>query len=67
MKIGVPAYCVYDEYNSFGYKGTVRFAQTLLNIIVNRSFSENLAKHVRLPYTKWWLEQPSDKFLVETT
>lgn len=66
MKIGVPAYCVYDEYNSFGYKGTVRFAQTLLNIIVNRSFSENLAKHVRLPYTNWWMEQPSDAFLVET-
>jgi nitrogenase molybdenum-iron protein alpha chain len=66
MKIGVPAYCVYDEYNSYGYKGTVRFAQTLLNIIVNRSFSENLAKHVRLPYTKWWMQQPSDKFLAET-
>jgi len=65
MKIGVPAYCVYDEYNSYGYKGTVRFAQTLLNIIVNRSFSENLAKHVRLPYTNWWMKQPSDTFLVE--
>jgi nitrogenase molybdenum-iron protein alpha chain len=66
MKIGVPAYCVYDEYNSFGYKGTLRFAQTLLNIIINRSFSENLAKHVRLPYTNWWMEQPSDAFLLET-
>jgi nitrogenase molybdenum-iron protein alpha chain len=65
MKIGVPAYCVYDEYNSFGYKGTLRFAQTLLNIIINRSFSENLAKHVRLPYTNWWMQQPSDTFLVE--
>jgi nitrogenase molybdenum-iron protein alpha chain len=65
MKIGVPAYCVYDEYNSFGYKGTLRFAQTLLNIIINRSFSENLAKHVQLPYTNWWMQQPSDTFLVE--
>lgn len=67
MKIGVPAYCVYDEYNSFGYKGTLRFAQTLLNIIINRSFSENLAKHVRLPYTNWWMKQPWDAFLLETT
>lgn len=66
MKIGVPAYCVYDEYNSYGYQGTVRFAQTLLNIILNRSFSENLAKHVRLPYTNWWMKQPSDTFLVES-
>jgi nitrogenase molybdenum-iron protein alpha chain len=67
MKLGIPAYCVYDEYNSFGYKGTLRFAQTLLNIIINRSFSTNLAKHVRLPYTNWWMKQPSDAFLLETT
>jgi len=67
MKLGIPAYCVYDEYNSFGYKGTLRFAQTLLNIIINRSFSTNLAKHVRLPYTNWWMKQPADAFLLETT
>jgi len=66
MKLGIPAYCVYDEYNSFGYKGTLRFAQTLLNIIINRSFSTNLAKHVRLPYTNWWMEQPADAFLLES-
>ncbi|OAV68656.1 Nitrogenase molybdenum-iron protein alpha chain [Bacteroidales bacterium Barb7] len=63
MKIGIPAYNVYDEYNSFGYKGTLRFARTLLNIIINRSFSDNLAKHVRLPYTDWWMNQPADTFL----
>jgi len=60
MKIGVPAYCVYDEYNSFGYRGTLRFAQTLLDIITNRSFAENLSKHVRLPYSQWWMQQKYD-------
>jgi nitrogenase molybdenum-iron protein alpha chain len=60
MKIGIPAYCVYDEYNSFGYKGTLRFAQTLLDIITNRSFAENLSKHVSLPYSKWWMQQKYD-------
>jgi len=64
MKIGIPAYCVYDEYNSFGYKGTLRFAKTLLNIITNRSFSENLSKHVNLPYSDWWMKQSADSYLV---
>jgi nitrogenase molybdenum-iron protein alpha chain len=63
MKIGVPSYCVYDEYNVFGYKGTLRFGKTLLDLTTNRSFTENLAKHVRLPYTDWWLKQQPDAFL----
>jgi nitrogenase molybdenum-iron protein alpha chain len=65
MKIGIPAYCVYDEFTSFGYKGTLRFAQTLHYIIHNRSFSDNLARHVRLPYTDWWMQQPADACLEE--
>jgi nitrogenase molybdenum-iron protein alpha chain len=65
MKIGIPSYCVYDEYNVFGYKGTLRFGKTLLDLILNRSFAENLSKHVRLPYTEWWLNQKSDAFLID--
>jgi nitrogenase molybdenum-iron protein alpha chain len=64
MKIGVPGYCVYDEYNVFGYKGTLRFGKTLLDLILNRSFTENLSKHVRLPYTDWWMKQAPDTFLL---
>jgi nitrogenase molybdenum-iron protein alpha chain len=64
MKIGIPGYCVYDEYNVFGYKGTLRFGKTLLDLILNRSFAENLSKHVRLPYTEWWMNQKPDTFLV---
>jgi nitrogenase molybdenum-iron protein alpha chain len=63
MKIGIPGYCVYDEYNVFGYKGTLRFGKTLLDLITNRSFTENLSRHVRLPYTDWWMRQKSDVFL----
>lgn len=64
MKIGIPGYCVYDEYNVFGYKGTLRFGKTLLDLILNRSFTENLSKHVRLPYTDWWMNQRPDAFLL---
>lgn len=63
MKIGIPGYCVYDEYNVFGYKGTLRFGKTILDLITNRSFTENLSKHVRLPYTDWWLKQQPHAFL----
>ncbi|MDR3267571.1 MAG: hypothetical protein LBT83_00690 [Tannerella sp.] len=63
MKIGIPGYCLYDEYNVFGYKGTLRFGKTLLDLILNRSFTENLSKHVRLPYTDWWMEQKHDSLL----
>jgi nitrogenase molybdenum-iron protein alpha chain len=63
MKIGVPGYCVYDEYNVFGYKGTLRFGKTLLDLILNRSFTENLSRHVRLPYTDWWMKQKADAFM----
>jgi nitrogenase molybdenum-iron protein alpha chain len=66
MKLGIPAYCIYDEYNAFGYKGMLRFAQTLLYTIVNRSFPENLSRRVRLPYTTWWMEQQADRFLQAT-
>lgn len=65
MKIGIPGYCVYDEYNVFGYKGTLRFGKTLLDLILNRSFTENLSKHVRLPYTNWWMKQQPDTFLIK--
>ncbi len=62
-KIGIPALNVFDEYTSFGYKGTLRFAQGILFAITNRSFTDNLAKRVRLPYKQWWLKQPADTFL----
>jgi nitrogenase molybdenum-iron protein alpha chain len=62
MKLGIPAYNVRDEYTAFGYVGTLRFAKALHYTIANRSFTDNLARHVRLPYTPWWYEQPATSF-----
>ena len=46
----------------FGYKHTLEFAKSILDSIRNRSFEQNLAKRVKLPYTDWWYEQNVDKF-----
>lgn len=63
IKQGIPSICVVDEYMMFGYKNTLRFAQQILNTVTNRSFERNLAKRVKLPYTKWWYEQNNYKFI----
>ncbi len=65
IKNGTPAVYVADEYMIFGYKHTLEFAQSVLDSIHNRSFEKNLARRVKLPYTKWWYEQNVDKFLEE--
>ena len=62
MKLGIPALCIYDEYAIFGYRGLLQFAYSVLDIVTNRSFTDNLSKRVKLPYTDWGLSQGSDHF-----
>lgn len=62
IKQGFPALFAGDEYMIFGYKGTLNFANAVLDVIRNRSFEQNLAKHTRVPYTDWWYQQPVDYF-----
>jgi nitrogenase molybdenum-iron protein alpha chain len=56
-KQNVPAVYVGDEYLAMGYKGTLVFANMIVNAITNRSFETNLATHTKLPYSSWWLNQ----------
>ena len=62
IKNGTSAVYVADEYMIFGYKHTLEFAKTILDSIRNRSFEQNLAKRVKLPYTDWWYKQNVDAF-----
>jgi nitrogenase molybdenum-iron protein alpha chain len=62
MKLGIPALCLYDEYAIFGYRGLLQFAYSVLDVVTNRSFTDNLSKRVKLPYTDWWLKQGNDHF-----
>ena len=63
IKQGYAALFVADEYMIFGYEGTLNFAKSILDTIKNRSFEKSLAARIKLPYTKWWYEQDTDKFL----
>lgn len=65
IKQGTPAVYVADEYMIFGYKHTLEFAHVVLDTIRNRSFEQNLAKRVKLPYTDWWYKQNVGTFLEE--
>lgn len=65
IKQGFPALFAGDEYFIFGYKGTLHFANAVLDVIRNRSFEKNLVKHTKVPYTDWWYEQPVDHFYVK--
>jgi len=63
MKLGIPALCVYDEYALFGYRGFLNFAYSIYDVVTNRSYTENLSKRVKLPYSDWWFKQNNDFFL----
>jgi nitrogenase molybdenum-iron protein alpha chain len=65
MKLGIPAYNVRDEYTAFGYKGTLRFVKALYYTITNRSFTDSISKHVKMPYNEWWYQQPAETFFVD--
>jgi len=56
-KQNIPAVYVGDEYLTLGYKGTLVFANMIVDAITNRSFQTNLATHTKLPYSSWWLNQ----------
>lgn len=62
-KLGIPTLLVGDEHFSMGYEGLVNYGERLLEAIENDEFVKNLRKHAVIPYTKWWLEQPTDYFL----
>ncbi len=65
IKQGIAAFFLADEYKTFGYRGTLDFAYTILDTIKNRSFEKNLAARITLPYSDWWYQQDNAAFLKE--
>lgn len=62
-KVGIPAFALGDEHLPVGYDGIIRLGEALLEVLAHKKFGQNLKKHVKLPYTKWWLEQ-EDPFIL---
>jgi nitrogenase molybdenum-iron protein alpha chain len=63
-KLGIPSLLIGDEHYSMGYEGLLKYGERVLETLENDEFMKNLAKHAINPYTKWWLEQQPDTFLV---
>jgi nitrogenase molybdenum-iron protein alpha chain len=57
-RLGIPAAPLGDEHHALGYQGMINLGETILEVMAHRKFHEDLAAHVKLPYKKWWLEQP---------
>ncbi len=56
-KLGIPALPMGDEHIPVGYDGMIRVGEILLEIISRKKFNQVLQRHVKLPYTDWWINQ----------
>jgi nitrogenase molybdenum-iron protein alpha chain len=63
--LGIPTIFISDEYQSFGYQGLINFGNRIADALANPTFIKYLASKIKLPYTKWWLEQDAFTFLGE--
>lgn len=62
-RLGIPAVAIGDEHMAVGYQGIINVGEMILNILSYRKFYQNLSKHTKLPYKKWWLNQ-KDPFVL---
>ncbi|BAH08292.1 nitrogenase component 1 [Clostridium kluyveri] len=56
-RMGISTLWIENELEFYGYKGMLKFAQKLLDLINNRNFVENIKKHATLPYQKCWMKE----------
>ena len=64
-KLGIPSLLIGDEHYSMGYEGLLKYGERILETLENDEFVKNLAKHAINPYTRWWLEQSPNTFLIK--
>jgi nitrogenase molybdenum-iron protein alpha chain len=57
-KIGIPAIFEGDANYSIGYEGVVRMGRRILEALRTKRLVDNIMRHTKLPYTKWWLDEP---------
>jgi len=62
-RLGIPAIPLGDEHHPLGYQGLLNMGESIVGILARRKFHQDLAEHVKLPYSKWWLSQ-DDPFVL---
>jgi nitrogenase molybdenum-iron protein alpha chain len=56
-KLGIPSVFEGDANCSMGYVGTVNMGRRLWEALETKGLVDTIARHVRLPYTDWWLAE----------
>nr|WP_244436933.1 nitrogenase component 1 [Bacteroides reticulotermitis] len=64
-RLGIPAAPLGDEHIAVGYDGMLNLGETILDIVAHKKFHEDLSRHVKLPYKKWWLDQEDPYILAK--
>jgi nitrogenase molybdenum-iron protein alpha chain len=56
-KIGIPNLPEGDVNYGIGYEGILHLGRRLLTVFKKKRFYEHMGKHLKLPYTEWWLNE----------
>ncbi len=56
-KVGIPTILETDANASSGYEGVLNMGRRLLRGLRSHRFTETVARHARLPYSHWWLNE----------
>jgi nitrogenase molybdenum-iron protein alpha chain len=63
-KAGVPTLYEGDVNWGIGYEGILHLGRRLKAVFKKKRFFEHVGKHIKLPYTEWWLNE-ADPFYFE--
>ncbi|OOM79628.1 nitrogenase molybdenum-iron protein alpha chain [Clostridium puniceum] len=64
-RLGIPAAPLGDEHLAIGYEGMINLGEAVLDVLAHKKFHQDLKEHVKLPYTKWWLDQEDPYILAK--
>ncbi|MBR0100611.1 MAG: nitrogenase [Treponema sp.] len=58
-ELGIPSLNVADPNSIMGYDGLLHFGRLVLKTIRAKNFYRTIGEHAKLPYSKWWIENPN--------
>ncbi|MDR3206516.1 MAG: hypothetical protein LBT41_05455 [Candidatus Methanoplasma sp.] len=62
-RLGIPSIPLGDEHQAIGYQGVINMGFIILAVMKRQRFHQDLAKHVKSPYSQWWTAQTDANIL----
>ncbi len=62
-KLGIPSIPLGDEHHPLGYQGILNLGESIIDVLAQKKFHQDLAAHAELPYSDWWLAQ-KDPYII---